>query len=84
MHFDEVFYFQQFQNWLRSMKNTIGDAYSDWLETMLLSRGEEFRKWLRALKLDVEGHPIFSTREQPVTLAENPFRDTLVSILIED
>lgn len=66
------------------MKNTIGDAYSDWLETMLLSRGEEFRKWLRALKLDVEGHPIFSTREQPVTLVENPFRDTLVSILIED
>lgn len=66
------------------MKNTIGDAYSDWLETMLLSRGEEFRKWLRALKLDVEGHPIFSTREQPVILAENPFRDTLVSILIED
>lgn len=66
------------------MKNTIGDAYSDWLETMLLSRGEEFRKWLRALKLDVEGHPIFSTREQSVTLAENPFRDTLVSILIED
>lgn len=46
---------------------------------MLLSRGEEFRKWLRALKLDVEGHPIFSAREQPVTLAENPFRDTLVS-----
>lgn len=66
------------------MKNTIGDAYSDWLETMLLSRGEEFRKWLRALKLDVEGHPIFSAREQPVTFAENPFRDTLVSILIED
>lgn len=66
------------------MKNTVGyEAYNDWLETILLSRGEEFRKWLQASKLDVERHPIFSAREQPVTLVENPFRDTLVSISIE-
>ncbi|XP_043791445.1 uncharacterized protein LOC122714287 [Apis laboriosa] len=75
---------EQFQNWLRSIKNTIGDAYNDWLETILLSRGEEFRKWLRALKLDIEGHPIFSAREQPVTLAENPFRDTLNGSTLDD
>ncbi|XP_031776184.1 uncharacterized protein LOC100864821 isoform X1 [Apis florea] len=76
---------EQFQNWLRSIKNTVGyDAYNDWLETILLSRGEEFRKWLQASKLDVERHPIFSAREQPVTLVENPFRDTLNESTLDD
>ncbi|KZC10615.1 hypothetical protein WN55_00367 [Dufourea novaeangliae] len=40
---------EQFQDWLRSIRDILGpSAYAGWIEETLASRGEEFRKWLRA------------------------------------
>ncbi|CAD1473496.1 unnamed protein product, partial [Heterotrigona itama] len=67
----------QFQDWLRSIKDILGsDAYSGWLEEILASsRGQQLRKWLRTSHDKVNaGGPIFPGQERPGgTLTENPY-----------